>query len=394
MHNNLKVVIPIVFALSGCVSTGGANSELESKESLLISSNETAQLVQFYKDNLKENASYKLKLVQVYLDLKDVKSAELYSSTFDEDDYEKPEYLYTMAKMNYLKHEYSKTTELLEQFRDASGDERRYFFLSGKVFAEQGLYEKSISAFERSRQLGMPDNNIKNNIAVVKIMRHDFSSAVKILYDLYLQTPNDSKLRSNLILASVKAGRNDIALDALKDIYNDEQAREQLEKLRGSLIVQEQQTESSNVVENKPDDSQSVGQKASKQNVDLKSSEVQKQEKTKALTKVTQSTDKPKSRKSSQQKTKKIVLNPHKKNTTVEHIYRIQVLATYNVITPEHLNYLKSNYGAVYSYTTDLWNRYCVGEFNNLERAKAYMADMNIKGVFVVEHTNKRYIKL
>ncbi|WP_064604972.1 tetratricopeptide repeat protein [Photobacterium sp. J15] len=388
MDKKYRVLFPVIAALAGCTSTGAGNSDLDSKEGLLLSSNEKAQLVQFYKDNLKNNENYKLKLVQVYLDMKDIKSAELYSSTFESEDYEKPEYLYTMARLNYLKRNYVKSKEILKTFLDEGGDESQYYLLTGKVLAEQGAYDKAIESFEKSRQLGMPDSDIKNNIAVVKMMKSEFSEAVKILYELYSQNPSDSRLRSNLILAAVKSGRQDIALNALKDIYSEDQARLQLKKLSESLATESRNVQMPKLVK------ESTKKSTQKPKTTVLNNNIKEVVKSPPVNKVIKLSNKNKAKQINKQLAVKEIFDPKRLKPNSEHVYRIQVLATYNVITPEYLKFLKTNYGPVYSYTHDLWNRYCVGEFNNLSKAKAFMAEMNIKGAFVVDYTKKRYVRL
>ncbi|MEP8023333.1 pilus assembly protein TadD, partial [Vibrio parahaemolyticus] len=88
------------------------------------------------------------------------------------------------------------------------------------------------------------------------------------------------------------------------------------------------------------------------------------------------------------------VLDPQNLRPKAPSIYRIQVLATYKVIPSDYLNYLKGNYGKVYSYTHGLWKRYCVGEFSDIDDAKKFLENMNIKGAFVVDYTKKRYVEL
>ncbi len=68
------------YFLSGCSTI---NQELVTKEKLLTNSGQTEQLIEFYKANLVEVPSYKIKLINLYLDNKDQKSAELYINTLE-----------------------------------------------------------------------------------------------------------------------------------------------------------------------------------------------------------------------------------------------------------------------------------------------------------------------
>lgn len=87
-------------------------------------------------------------------------------------------------------------------------------------------------------------------------------------------------------------------------------------------------------------------------------------------------------------------LDPNKLKPGVRPVYRVQVLATYTAIPSDFLNYLQTNYGTVYSYTHGLWKRYCIGEFDDLNEAKTFLASLDIKGAFVVDYTKKRYVRL
>ncbi|MGF1798872.1 tetratricopeptide repeat protein [Photobacterium swingsii] len=369
MHK-YKVIISLVFIIGGCSTTLEADKELKTKENIIISSNDKVQLVQFYKQHIKEDDSYKLKLVKVYLDLRDINSAELYTNTFDNDDYESTEYFYTMARLNYLKQNYGQTFSFLEDYKENDGDESKYYHLKGKVLAEQKKYDASISSFEKSRQKGMLDSEVMNDIGVVYIMKEDYQKAVEILYSLYVNNPADNKLRSNLILASIRSGRNDIALDALKYSYNESEARERLIKL--SMKLNSKAQKKINITRKK---NNLLVDNTNNNDVDSTNTVVKKNKKTTILR-------------------GKDIFNSELLMTPKNKTFRIQVLATYKLITPEYLDYLKANYGAVYSYTHELWNRYCIGEFDSLDSAKSYMSSMNIKGSFVVDYTNKKHIRL
>lgn len=88
------------------------------------------------------------------------------------------------------------------------------------------------------------------------------------------------------------------------------------------------------------------------------------------------------------------VFDPRKLKPGGKLIYRVQVLATYRVIPSDFLNYLITNHGCVYLYTHGLWDRYCIGNFNDLDEARMLLSSIDIKGAFVVNYTKKSYIRL
>ncbi|TCW20778.1 hypothetical protein EDB48_103117 [Vibrio crassostreae] len=88
------------------------------------------------------------------------------------------------------------------------------------------------------------------------------------------------------------------------------------------------------------------------------------------------------------------VFDPRKLKPGAKPTYRVQVLATYTAIPSDLLNYLKANHGSVYLYTHELWKRYCIRSFNDLDEAKVLLNSIDIKGAFVVDYTKKRYVRL
>ncbi|BCL69522.1 pilus assembly protein TadD [Vibrio nigripulchritudo] len=376
---NYKNALLVVLLLGGCAST---NSELDTKEDLLLRANDKTQLVEFYKANLKENDDYKIKLVNVYIDLKDTSSAELYLNTFSQSEKDKPGVILAEAKIAYLKRNYARSEQLLDMYLEEGGGKYQHHILMGQIKAQQRQFGLAIDYFEQSRKLGASDREAKNSIAVVYLMQGRYDEAMASLYELYLDHPNDEKVRSNLILASVNANRPDIALDALREQYPEEQAREQLKKLMKS-------------VKKKPVPVLARSQKSRPQPVAVN---YPARTEDNALYKPysqLQSEVLPVDRAGKQPpEAGKMVFNPNSLKAKTPSIYRIQVLATYKAITSEYLDYLRNNYGTVYAYSHNLWKRYCIGEFSSVEEAKAYLNRIQIKGAFVVDYTKNRHIEL
>ncbi|MFM2642916.1 CDC27 family protein [Vibrio chagasii] len=369
--------ITVLFALlSGCTTV---NNQLETKEQLLIGAGDSQKLIEFYKANIQSDPIYKVKLVNLYLDLKDIKSAELYRNTYSESNLDDPEYILTNARIYYQKKNFERALEELNKYRDEGGTEYEYQLLTGKILAQQKQFVQAIEHFEESRKQGASDREAGNNIAVVKIMQADYLGATDILYDLYLSNPNDQRVSSNLILSSVKSQRPDIALEVLKHSNSDEQARKQLKALMRSISKSGgNKTVTQSTIEM---EQQLIGSQANSGGFVAPTSRVSKLDATKDFQASKHSVD-------------GSVLDPRKLKPNAKPIYRVQVLATYTAIPSDFLNYLKTNYGSVYSYTHGLWKRYCIGDFNDLDEAKAFLNSINIKGAFVVDYTKKRYVRL
>nr|WP_135455275.1 tetratricopeptide repeat protein [Vibrio echinoideorum] len=373
-----KYILVIIFLVffSGCATV---NNQLNTKEQLLLGSGDSQKLIEFYKANIQSEPEYKVKLVNLYLDLKDIKSAELYRSTYNDNDLDEPEYILTNARLYYQKNNFEKALEELNKYRDEGGEEYEYQLLTGKIFAQQKRFTQAIEHFEESRKQGASDREAGNNIAVVKIMQSDYLGATDILYDLYLSNPNDQRVSSNLILSSVKSQRPDIALEVLKHSNSDEQAHKQLSALMRSISKSKGKkavTQSTIEMEQ-----QFIGSQVNSGGFVAPTSRVSKLDTTAEFQASRHSVD-------------GSVLDPRKLKPGAKPIYRVQVLATYTAIPSDFLNYLKTNYGSVYSYTHGLWKRYCIGDFNDLDEAKAFLNSIDIKGAFVVDYTKKRYVRL
>lgn len=139
----------ITCALSGC---SAVNTELETKEKLLVGSGNDQQLIEFYKANLKLEPIYKAKLVNLYLTQKDIKSAELYRNTYSESDLEQPEFILTNARLDYQKKNYVQALENLDLYLDEGGEEGQFHLLKGKILAQQKRFPEAIEQFEESRK--------------------------------------------------------------------------------------------------------------------------------------------------------------------------------------------------------------------------------------------------
>ncbi len=116
----------------------------------------------------------------MYLDLKDIKSAELYRSTYSESDLDDPEFILTNARIYYQKKNFEYALEELKKYRDEGGAEYEYQLLTGKILAQQKRFTEAIEHFEESRKQGASDREAGNNIAVVKIMQSDYLGATDI----------------------------------------------------------------------------------------------------------------------------------------------------------------------------------------------------------------------
>ncbi|WP_337969408.1 pilus assembly protein TadD [Vibrio pectenicida] len=354
------IIIYSFFLILGCATH---NDDLEVKENLLLNSNDRNKVIEFYKENINLNSTYKVRLVNIYLDINDLDSAELYAKTYSSSELEKSEFIYSLARISYQKKKYNQAKQELDKYLKKKGDKCKYFILLGKINSASGGYQEAIENFEESRKLGALDKETDNNIAVVKMMQKDYLSAIDILYNLYLESPNDEKVKANLILSAAHQERTDIILEVLKGSHTDEASQQCMLDLIKLVSKDKSKNEASK------QSNMTIPQSYKKPQDPLPISAM------------------PQSKQCIQDK----VIYPKPSSSTIKKNYKIQVLATDDLISEDLLNYLKVNYGPVYLYNHGFWKRYCIGEFSNLRLAKAFLRDLQIKGAFIVDYKNKRY---
>lgn len=368
-----------LICLSGC---SGMDDELATQESMLLKSGEQQPLIEFYKVNINRVPEYKYRLVNSYLDVGDIKSANLYINTFSEDETDEPEYILALARLHYEKGMLSSSEMEMRKYLDNGGEQYQYHLMMGKVYARKKQFQEAISHFEESRKHGASDRDALNNIAVVRMMEGKPVEAMDILYDLYSNNPNDEKISSNLIVASIIAQRPDIAFDVLRKVRPDKEAHKQLETLMksvGKSTLNLNELGMGNQGENPPRKTSKPSLNIDKSTPMNNNSNVIEQEIGQRNAKLSNARR----------------IEPVRTLTPLKMpVYRVQVLATYKPIPPEFLDFLKDNYGKVYVYNHGLWKRYCVGQFNDLEQAKLFLNSLNIKGAFVVNYVQKKFIEL
>ncbi len=169
------------------------------------------------------------------MDNKDQKSAELYINTLEKKDLKDPDIIYILAKLEYLKSNYDASERYLEEYLDNGGPEGDYYLLKGKILARKKDYDGAISHFNDSKKNGASDREANNNIAVVMMLQGRPEPAMELLYGLFAANPNDEKVRSNLLLASTRSNRPDVALEVLKHDSSEQDARVKLKKLMKSV---------------------------------------------------------------------------------------------------------------------------------------------------------------
>ncbi|MCF7361905.1 pilus assembly protein TadD [Vibrio diazotrophicus] len=395
MKNQVMIpLISLVLVLAGCVSGDSYNDGLAIKEQLLINTGDNHKLIEFYKSNLSISSEYKVKLVQIYLDTNDIQSASFYANTFSDNERKLPQFILTLARLDYMQKQYDSALIKLEQYRRSKGVSYDYYWLSGLINAEQKNYDEAIINFGESRKFGASDRSVNNNIAFIQMMQSKYRQATDILYKLYLEQPNDKKIQSNLLIASVKSNRLDIALDVLKQEHDELSAKRILDEVVTKVGIAtsfSEEAKSLKAADAVKEDSSALAKVSSpRSNQNSMASSV-------AIGDIEHDTPRAKSDSdvsiSYSTLDETYVMDVEKVNVG-SNSYRIQVLATNRVIPPSLLKDLKAKHGVVYLYQEGNLKRYCVGQFDNRHSANVVLKEIEISGAFVVNYDPRRFIEL
>lgn len=352
-----KIITPLLLTLiiTGCTNNATNNDSHQNivmKESLLISANNELKLIEFYKNNIDIDPSYKVKLVNLYLDQKDIRSADLYINTYTTNELEQPSFILSKAKSLHYKKEYNLANRELDRYLTKGGSKEQYYLLSGKISSELGHYRQAIKAFEESKKVGVSDQIANNNIAVVEMMQTNFYAANTIFEKLYNDYPNDKKIKSNFLMVLVHMGRFNVALDILKKDYSNEKSVKLLTNMINSI-----KDPAYNIIHDETIDHYATD--------DENNNATTNETKPKIIEAVNK--------------------QPNKR------IFRVQILAISHKknVPDKYIPSLQLQYGDVYSYTADNWKKYSIGHFDTYEEAKAFKNTVKINGVFIVNNGNK-----
>ncbi|USD38919.1 lipopolysaccharide assembly protein LapB [Ferrimonas sp. SCSIO 43195] len=239
MHNVVTGLF-LALILAGCASRPVEDS-LATREALLLASGNQVGLVAHYKANLNQRPEYKQRLISLYLDQQDLRSAQLYTTLLSEQERRQPQVRLALARIQCLQQRWSQCESQLQQYRQAGGDSVQTLLLLGRASAAQQQFEQAIDQFEEARRLGASDLQVQNNQAVVYLMQQRPQQALALLQPLYLSHPEDGGIRANLIVAAIQAQRPLLALEVLRHRDDEQQAKRQLQALMAGVLPADSQ---------------------------------------------------------------------------------------------------------------------------------------------------------
>ncbi|WP_417348631.1 tetratricopeptide repeat protein [Ferrimonas sp.] len=380
----------LAMSLVGCASQP-VDDPLDTRETLLQAANNQPGLVAHYKANLQQKPEYKLALINVYLDQGDIRSAELYTSLLSEQERKQAQVKLALARIECQQQNWQTCEQKLEAYRQAGGDTVQYLLNLGRASAGQGRFDQAFAQFEEARRLGAEDLLVQNNQAVVRMMQQRYTDAMALLYPLYLSHPSDGGIQANLILASIQADRPEVALDVLRQQFDEQQAQRRLRALVGGMKPKQK----SQVLWMKEDVQESVASQpetavqpqpevvASSEAQPMKAPEPQNIEKDKSQSAGDLPPSPPVVAAPPAQEVAQCVIEPAEDKQ-----FCIQVTSWDRPLSQRMRNDFAKRYGSLFEHHAGDRYRYCVSEFDTLNEAKAFLPQITESGAYVVTRTN------
>ncbi|ENA5520853.1 hypothetical protein ABGK91_001747 [Escherichia albertii] len=219
-------IIPVLFVLSAC----SINENAGQKEYILLQAQDYNGLITLYRNKLKlsDNKKDRFKLSEYYYKIEDYESSIFYLKPILTDD---------NAKVLFIKNVLSshQSVDLAPYFNELIKNRN----MDGEIWNLYGVYltkinklQEAESAFLKARDLFYNELDVSNNLAMVYIMRYDFSNAKNILYNLYRRGLKNDKSVANLVYAAVCDNDERLSREIIKNEYPDANAEKFIEQIK------------------------------------------------------------------------------------------------------------------------------------------------------------------
>ncbi|MGF1769716.1 AMIN domain-containing protein [Enterovibrio makurazakiensis] len=205
------LIATIILALSACSSSNVLEEYAGEKgDQLLLQTGNYTSLVKRYQEQLKKSPSPTLryKLANALYLSGDPEAAQFQLALIPYDAIKDTELemlranvLYDLDRLNAAEQHVNTALRIYDNNAEA-------YNLKGLLLAQRGELNKAKQAFDRARLYGFDDDIVKNNLAMVAMLKGDFNWAADILLPLVKNGRSDSIVEANLLLALAKSGRS------------------------------------------------------------------------------------------------------------------------------------------------------------------------------------------
>ncbi|MFA0425345.1 tetratricopeptide repeat protein, partial [Vibrio sp. 10N.222.54.A1] len=202
-----KIVIVIILSyfVFGCANSSLDSKLSESKESILIETNNYPKLIAYYKGQLKikESDSTRIKLAEAYANNVDYESSLFVITRVREKD-SNVKAIVVECNALFEIGNIRKAELCLLRANELDKNNPEIENQLGITYAYLGYIKKSKYYFERSREHFVDDVKIKNNLAMVSMLEGDFEHAASLLLPIYIKGASNEKIETNLVFSLVK----------------------------------------------------------------------------------------------------------------------------------------------------------------------------------------------
>ncbi|USH05074.1 tetratricopeptide repeat protein [Grimontia kaedaensis] len=224
--------------MAGCTSSSPSQYVKDNGEEILINSGNYAALVKRYERQLQNEPSVttRFKLASAHYKLGDTEAAMFQLSQISPRELDSAEIALLRANV-FL--DQGKLTLAEQHVNTAIRKDKglgEAHNLKGLILAEQGKFADATFAFETARKNHYNDAAIKNNLAMMALLKGDYNGAIDILAPLVQIGRADDKAKANLLLAYAKAGKTRAFSQLLANSENDIYLAEKFKGLRAATL--------------------------------------------------------------------------------------------------------------------------------------------------------------
>lgn len=207
---NLKILITVIFTLliSGCaISYSGENmfdSPIQKEEVLKLAGN-YEKLINDYKKKLKidDNSEDRLKLSQLYYEIKDYDSAKYFIQPLV-DKFVNENILLLYTKILEEQGEYQSALEAVNELLSLNPRKAEAWNLKGIIFASNGYKDEAKKSFLIAKDLFFDDCIVNSNLGALEILQNNYQKAIEYFEPLYARNCNNTQLIHNYAFALIK----------------------------------------------------------------------------------------------------------------------------------------------------------------------------------------------
>lgn len=227
-----KIIVLLVLLLTGCSSSNqtALNSIIQqNKEQMFVETNNQEKLIEFYKQELRENESEesRIKLAKSYLLSNDPESAIFVINQLETHQINKnDEALLILSKSYFQVGQLEQSGQYIEKALLLNQNNGEAHNIAGILAVAQQRFDAAEKHFIEARKRFYQDDVIKNNLAALYLLEGRYRDSYNLLLAVYQANPEDNKAKANLTVALIKIGDFHQAKALLKQDYDAEQVDE------------------------------------------------------------------------------------------------------------------------------------------------------------------------